>query len=173
MRFVPHETVTLHSPFHPDELASRLARMVDEPRIVRWPWDPSTKVFEGHLDNRRFTIWRLLKFQRNSFLPRIVGRIEAGEGGSTVRIVMRLHRVVAAFMAVWIGGALVGCVSPIASALARGRVGGELVVAAVFPLLGYLVCTVPFRLEVRRALRLLAPLGERARRPDERRLVRE
>ncbi|BDG03127.1 hypothetical protein [Anaeromyxobacter oryzae] len=156
MWFAPYEKVTLESPLQPDELADRLSSMVEPPRMFRWPWDPSERSFEGRVEGRRFRIWRLLKFERNSFQPVLVGEIAPSHRGSTVRVVLRLHRVVAGFMVLWLAFPLS---TAIWTQVERGRGGLDALFLLAFAAFGYLICTVPFRLEVRRALRLLAPLA--------------
>lgn len=168
MAFIPYQTVTLESPLPPDEFAKRLALLVEPPKMLRWPWDPSACSFEGRIEGRRFKVRRLIKFQRNSFLPIIVGDIAPSHQGSTVRLVLRLHRFVAAFMVLWIGGVLFGGTSTVVN---RGVAGPEVLFFLGFAALGYLICVVPFRIEVKRALRLLAPLAS-PRSSDAPRLVR-
>ena len=141
----------------PDEFARRLGDLVDEPRL-RWPWQRSARSFEGRLAPGAFKIWPVVKSGHNSFIPVIQGQIEGAEGGSSVRLLMRLHWAVAALMAAWVGISLSLCARTLANPPPDGPFPAALGPggAAVFV---YAMSTVLFRLEVRKAFRLLAPLG--------------
>ena len=65
--------------------------------------------FKGCIEGSHFKLARVLDCflglqSRNSFQPIIVGHIEPGPVGTVVRVRMRLHGFVAAFMTVWFGG---------------------------------------------------------------------
>lgn len=58
--------------------------------------------FHGEVGSDRFAIQRRIGY-RNSFLPRIRGRIAAEGTGSDLRIWMHVHPFVAVFLLFWIG----------------------------------------------------------------------
>jgi hypothetical protein len=73
-------------------------------------------------------------------------------GGARVRIWMRLHAFVVAFMTLRMAGATLGAFAGLVS-LAQGH--ALALVAFAFPIFGFLIVTVPFALEARVAERLL------------------
>ena len=66
------------------------------------------KYFEGSVSENSFKICRCIQY-RNSFLPLIIGTIEAHEYGSTINIRMRMAIPVIVFISIWFTGVLAGC----------------------------------------------------------------
>ena len=66
------------------------------------------KYFEGSVSENSFKIFRCIQY-RNSFLPLIIGIIEAHEYSSTVNIRMRMATPVIVFLVIWLTGVLAGC----------------------------------------------------------------
>jgi len=66
------------------------------------------KYFEGSVSENSFKIFRCIHY-RNSFLPLIIGSIEAHEYGSTINIRMRMAIPVIVFISIWFTGVLAGC----------------------------------------------------------------
>lgn len=67
--------------------------------------------YEGEITGDQFRINRVIGY-RNSFLPKISGRIEATEKGSIVHVVMRLNAFALIFMSLWmliVGSILLVC----------------------------------------------------------------
>ncbi|MBK9517693.1 MAG: hypothetical protein IPO09_10130 [Anaeromyxobacter sp.] len=153
MGLLPFERFYAESELAPQELLRRLAEATDAPRWWgRSPWDPTDKALEGRVGGNRFIVWTLLKFQRDSFRPVVVGSVEPRGGGSAIRAVLRLHWAVAVFMACWI-----------ALPLTVGALGAARLVRLdegfwapwLFALAGYLLCMVFFWLGSRRVKRIL------------------
>jgi hypothetical protein len=89
----------------------------------------------------------------NSFLPIIRVVTEPLRHGATrLRVTMRLHLLVMAFMAVWMTGATFGALVGI-SAVVAGQPGGLL--AFALPLFGAGLVGIPFAFEARKAETLL------------------
>ena len=65
---------------------------------------PDSAPFIGKVEGRSFRLRRDIRY-KNSFLPTIRGEISPGPGGSRVSITMRIHPLVAVFMAVFLSGA--------------------------------------------------------------------
>jgi hypothetical protein len=61
--------------------------------------------FRGDIDETSFKIWRNIHY-RNSFLPILHGSFEQLPEGTRISVRMRLHLFVIAFLAVWIGTAI-------------------------------------------------------------------
>ncbi len=65
-------------------------------------WRPgNTPPFVGQVSDTGFTLYRDIRY-RNSFLPRIRGRIESCPEGSRIDVTMNLHPFVAVFVFVWL-----------------------------------------------------------------------
>jgi hypothetical protein len=65
--------------------------------------------------------------------------------GARIRVTMRLHAFVMAFMGLWLSGATFGGLVGGAAALSSGKVAGLAMFA--FPLFGLGICIVPFAIE--------------------------
>jgi hypothetical protein len=156
MGLLPFERFAVESALSPHELSCRLAAQIDAPKWWgRWPWDPSNKPFEGRMDGNRFILWTLLKFQRDSFRPMVVGSIYARGGGSAIRAVIRLHWAVAVFMAIWVSVPLSVGVLGAAQLIRTDGLEGELWAPWLFAMVGYLFCMIFFWLGARRVKRRL------------------
>ena len=68
------------------------------------------KYFEGSVSENSFKIFRRIHY-RNSFLPLIIGSIEAHEYGSTlkIKINMRMTIFVSVFTSIWFTGVIAAC----------------------------------------------------------------
>jgi hypothetical protein len=159
MRLWPYERYTAEFRLPPQELSRRLGTLIDPPKSFRWPWDPSNKPFEGKMDGNQFKLMTLLKFQRDSFRPVVIGGIEPGPQGSILRAVLRLHWSVAIFMAIWIAVPLMVSLISATHLLASGRLGLEPLGPVLFALVGYLFCVTFFWLGSRRVKRVLRGLA--------------
>ena len=66
-------------------------------------WRPAdAPPFLGKVEGSRFRCWRDIRY-RNSFLPRIAGRVVASPDGAKIEVTMHLHPVVFIFMLFWLG----------------------------------------------------------------------
>jgi hypothetical protein len=109
--------------------------------------------FVGDVRGETKFLFRRRIAYRNSFLPIIRVVVEPSHhGGTRLRVTMRLHLFVTAFMAVWMTGGAVGAVGGLAAVFAGQPAG---LVALAFPLFGAGLVGIPFALEARRAESLL------------------
>jgi len=151
MKLWPYRRFVLQSPLSPDEVARVLRDSVDP----RPQWDNPGRPFVGSVTPPEFRIHRAIGY-RNSFLPRVVGRIIPGDNGSHISITMRLHPAAAIFMALWLGGtALIGVPLAVAT-FADG--GGAALIPACMLLFGGLLTIVAFSAEARIAKKILRSL---------------
>jgi hypothetical protein len=114
-----------------------------------WPRTQSAD-FEGTVTPGGFTISRIIRY-RNSFLPVITGHIDTIATGARVTISMRLSWFILVFWVVW----MTGVASSFGFLLFKrqgvhNRVFGIAVISGML-LFGYLLCTMAFGLEARRA----------------------
>src|SRR5262245_40277311 len=110
MKVLPYWRIVLQSPLAPDEVARVLVDSVDpKPR-----WDAQSRPFAGSVTPPEFRIYRTISY-RNSFLPEIVGHIAPDGSGSRVSMTLRLHPLVAVFLAGWLSlVAIIGIVVALA-----------------------------------------------------------
>src|SRR5262245_58927278 len=66
--------------------------------------------FIGKVEGSEFKCYRDIRY-RNSFLPRITGRVDADVDGAKIDVVMYLHPFVLVFMLFWLGAVGVGAVA--------------------------------------------------------------
>lgn len=109
--------------------------------------------FEGKVSENSFKICRCIHY-RNSFLPLIIGTIEAHEYGSTINIRMRTAISVIVFLVIWLTSVLAGClIVPFA---------GFPMPAALIPYImlvfGILLVIIPNKIEAKKAREKLEEL---------------
>ena len=109
--------------------------------------------FEGKVYENSFKIWRCIQY-RNSFLPLIIGTIEANEYGSTINIRMRMAIPVIVFLVIWFTGVLVGClIVPFA-----GFPMPTALVPYIMLVFGILLVIIPNKIEAKKAREKLEEL---------------
>jgi hypothetical protein len=157
MGVLPYEHLTIETSLAVEEAQRRLAEAVEPRKNVRWPFQSRSKPFEGSITGEQFEISRVISY-RNSFLPRINGRIRQGSIGATIDITLALHPVVMIFMAVWLLG--VGCAGfAVVSAAFKGGTFEPLGLIPVgMFVFGVLLCTLSYNFEAAKAKSLLKQL---------------
>ena len=58
------------------------------------------KLYEGKISGQTFEVSRIINY-RNSFLPVIMGNIQQENNATLIKINMRLHKFVSAFLLIW------------------------------------------------------------------------
>jgi len=107
-----------------------------------------------------FTFSRRIRYH-SPFLPVIDAVVEPSpERGAKIRVSMRLHLTVLAFMTVWMTGACAASLAGIAAALFYGRPAG--LIALLVPLVGGWFASSSFALEAREAEALIREIFARA-----------
>ena len=161
MHLFPYRSFTIETPLTPDKVVSRLRAGVDPPGSFRGRGDDAP--FAGSVTKDAFSIERTIRY-RNSFLPRLIGRVEAApSGGARVTGHMRLDRMVAAFAICWL------CITIFASvaAVIKAYLNGRFELGTLFPfamlLFGAALAWGAFIPESRRGLRELADLLDASR----------
>ena len=101
MKFFPFERLKITTKYSADEAISRLANVTEPRRYFRW-FATDHKPYEGKVEGYQFQISRVINY-RNSFLPMIHGKVLPEMPGSSIRITMRPHGLVIAFMIFWLG----------------------------------------------------------------------
>ena len=94
----------------PDDVMTRLAASIDQPRVVAInPF--SGKDFFGHITGYQFWIRKRQRWSRNSFAPACTGSVASNGSGSTISC-----RIAAKFTFLWIFGGVFLLLSLIFSA---------------------------------------------------------
>lgn len=151
MPILPFESFTITTYLSFDEVIEKLADAIEPPRRgINWTRNLPSKPYRGILSANSFKMSRVISY-RNSFLPVIEGRIEPQPEGCLIRISLRLHEFVMAFMIIWlsnVGG--IGFLGLIAFIADPKSAAWALIPFGMF-LFGYLLCTIPFNLEAKTA----------------------
>jgi hypothetical protein len=152
--FLPWREFTIETSWSPDVAAVELKKHIAKRGFFGRARDGGNAAFVGDIsEGTSFRFARAIRYN-NSFLPVIVATIQSSDAnGARIRVRMRLHRWVAAFMCVWMAGAVLGSVACCVAALAHGKLAGLL--APALPLFGTALVIVPFAIEARIAERLL------------------
>jgi hypothetical protein len=157
MSVLPYERLTIETTLSVEEAQRRLAEAVEPRNYVRWPFQSRSKPFEGSITGEQFEISRVIGY-RNSFLPRISGRIRQGPMGATIEATLALHPVVMIFMAVWLlGVGVIGLVMA-SAALSAGTFQSYGLIPIGMFVFGVLLCTLGFNFEASKAKSLLYQL---------------
>ena len=97
---LPYQTRVFDSALEVVQARTRLRDAVEpEPRPRH---APTERTFEGVLEGDTFRIHRIVR-GRSSFRPELHGRIATPTGRARAVVSFRLHPIVVAFTAVWLG----------------------------------------------------------------------
>lgn len=99
MDLLPYEHFTIRTSLSEAEVHRRLADSIEPYQMLRWFWG-NHRPYQGSISADEFQVTRIIGY-RNSFLPRISGRIGSDLGQTTIDIKMMLHPLVIAFLAFW------------------------------------------------------------------------
>jgi hypothetical protein len=149
---LPYQTRVFESTLQVTQARARLRDAVEpEPRPRH---APTERTFEGVLEGDTFRIRRIVR-GRSSFRPELHGRIEATPTGRARAVVsFRLHPIVVAFMAVWLGITFMLVLTATQEAVATGEMRFLRHTGAMFAL-GFLMPFIGFAIEARKAARFL------------------
>ncbi len=154
MNFLPYENITLVTMLTEREIYSKLNDFIefDKSHRVGLYDTKSTKKYSGQIIENSFYIKRIINY-KNSFLPRIEGTIISDIRGTKVNIKMRLYPLVLIFMIIWFTG-----LSIVTFIILSARDGNNnnifpLIIPFIMILFGYLLFTIPFKIESRIAFK--------------------
>lgn len=151
---VPYQKFVIEVPYSREELIRRLGSEISGRPQDRGSSGERTKSFKGEISDEGFQISRIINY-RNSFLPVIEGRFSPQVKGVRVEIKMKLHSVVLIFCIVWLcffGRFVIAAATNILDA---GRVNIRMLFPFGIFLLFYLIATIAFGVEAKKASRLL------------------
>jgi WD40 repeat protein len=99
VKLLPVETFTLSTADPLAIVLEKLSGHIEPTKPFRW-FSRDHAPYQGTIDDAGFKITRIIH-HRNSFLPVIRGQFESSSTGTIVRVNMRLHPFVMAFLAFW------------------------------------------------------------------------
>ncbi len=161
MKLFPIQTAVILTQMPPDEVSMALR---DNTHAGGWSlFQKPSQLFQGHVEERTFSIARALREYQNSFVPEVTGKIVPDGTGARVEITMALLPFVRVFMRLWFGflfifgplGIVVGI-----RAFALGSFESYMFIAIpiVMVAIGYALTHGAFRFEVPRTMNALLVL---------------
>ena len=100
MKFLPWDHYDIQTSLNREKVVELWGSEVEPRKWLRF--SRQHKTFEGEVTWQGFKIMRIIHY-RNSFLPIIHGSFEQGGKGIDIKVRMRLHPFVIAFMCFWFG----------------------------------------------------------------------
>ncbi len=100
MQLLPYDTFTIQTQDSVSEVIRRLEAQIEARKAFRSYFSRDHAPYEGRIDSTGFEIYRIIHY-RNSFLPNIRGQFESLPNGTLIRVTMRLHPFVTAFLLFW------------------------------------------------------------------------
>ncbi|WP_118976034.1 hypothetical protein [Taibaiella koreensis] len=155
MILLPAEHISFKTSLGKEEVLQRLTTMLTPPpHSSRSFWGGfSGAAYKGKIAMDGFAISREIRY-RNSFLPRISGKIYTDVDGATIEVRMRLHPLVLAFICIWALGVGFAAIA----ALSAG--GPAAFIPAAMLLFLYVLVMGAFKFESRRSIDDLRTLWE-------------
>lgn len=157
---IPFDSLTITTSLTFSEVLQRLDEVVTPPKLFRitLPFGPPpAKPYEGTISGNTFKINRII-IGRNSFFPIIKGDIHSQPFGCSIKIRMTLHKIVLAFMILWLWTTgSIGMFSLFAWYVEPSVGAIFLPILAMF-IFGWLLCLIPFKIEAKAATKFLSIL---------------
>jgi hypothetical protein len=101
MNFLPIENITYRTKLSENEVIQKLHESVKRKDNSDSRYNKRiNKPYEGHINGRTFEINKVA-IPRNSFLPRITGKINAGTDETLINVKMQLRYSLIGFLVVW------------------------------------------------------------------------
>lgn len=100
MQLLPYDSFTIQSQESLSEVVGRLEAQIEARKTFRSYFSRNHAPYEGRIDSTGFEISRIIHY-RNSFLPTIRGQFESLPNGTIIKVTMRVHPFVTAFLLFW------------------------------------------------------------------------
>ena len=162
MKYLPFENITYHTKLESEEILKRINEIIEPQKTFRMTGifgSSNHRPYEGNVNGNSFSMTRIIGY-RNSFLPRINGKIEKDFRKTEVNVKMRLHPFVLVFMFVWCGGVGFGFLAFLAASIGKGAFDPAILVPLGMLLFGYGLTTGGFKYESIKSKKYLAELFE-------------
>jgi len=157
MKYLPFENINYRTKLSEDEILKRVQQLVATHK--QQVGSRNSQQYKGSLSGNTFKIKRIIHY-KNSFLPRINGRIGTDDKDTIIQVKMRVQNFVMVFMSIWM--ALVGIACIISFAFICGSEHFELatVIPFVMFIFGYALLIGAFKNESNPSKKYLAQLFE-------------
>lgn len=162
MKYLPFENITYKTKLSSSEIIKRLNEVTEPRKLFRISdifRSNNHKPYEGLIEANYFTISRIIRY-RNSFLPKISGRIESEFTGTVITVKMRLNTFVLIFMSIWFTGVGLACFAVLAMALNGDSFSAFALIPFGMLLFGYAISTGGFKHESLKSKYYFAKLFE-------------
>lgn len=133
MQLLPYDTFTIQTEDSLSDVIERLEAQIEAPKAFRSYFSRNHAPYEGKIDGDGFEIHRIIH-HRNSFLPNIRGRFESLPNGTIIRVTMRLHPFVTAFLLFWFLAWYGGTIPIFLAGVISGNVTSEAVLFLGMPI---------------------------------------
>jgi len=145
MRFLPFENLVFESILSVKELEDRINLSIEPKKTFRVPFK-NTKPYEGYLFGDTLVINRIINYG-NSFLPKIKGEILKANGKTRIKVKMRMHIFVYAFMTFYCCGAGFGFIGMLISSIKENKFESDIFIPLGLLIFGYLLTMFGFKIE--------------------------
>jgi WD40 repeat protein len=100
MQLLPYNTFSIHTREPLEDVIEKLDAHIEAPKAFRWSFSRNHAPYAGTISSSGFECHRIIHY-RNSFLPNIRGRFEPSSEGTVIRVTLKLHPFVTAFLVFW------------------------------------------------------------------------
>ena len=159
MKILPYRRFTIETPLSPSEVETRLRGAVVAPAIR---FTRPERPFTGHVDGNTFDVARSVS-GRNSFRPRVRGRVEAAGRGARLEGTMAIDTLVLVFMGALLPTLGIAFGSLALEELRRGQVDPAAFIAVGVVIVVAVAAPAVFIPEARRALDELVRIVDASR----------
>lgn len=162
MKFLPFEDITYRTHLDSEEILKRLHEITEPRKTFRMKGifgSEDHKPYEGSISGNSFDLTRIIGY-RNSFLPVITGTVEDDPSGTRIYVKMRLHPIVMAFLAIWIGIVGIGCIIVFVSFLSSQKFEPMSLILVGMLIFGYIMPTGGFKFESAKTRKFFGGLFE-------------
>lgn len=159
MKIIPSDSIELITPFSKSEVQKILHENIIPKRTLKNKLDKHKidKPFEGEFSGKQFVIQRVINY-KNSFLPQIKGIIIQEADGSKIKATLKIHRLVALFMYIWLIGVSFGGIMTVYAFLTKGANIMATIVFLPMLILGLILMNTAFNKEKETAIKKLTEL---------------
>jgi len=160
MAFIPWENIEYKTNSTMEEIINRINSII-EPKGMFWIFFLKKysygKPYQGEINENKFKIRRIIIYA-NAFLPFIEGKIIENNGKRLIKIKMRCNYFVIGFMTIWFGGILILLLNNIIKTDSIIEIISYVIGSLIFIILGYLIITIPFKIESKKSKKILNEL---------------
>jgi hypothetical protein len=162
MKYLPFETITYRTNLPVEEVIKRLRKNIRQKKKFIDKSIPFVNVsgpYAGTIKDSTFKISREISYN-NSFLPVITGHVEQNRSSTNIYVKMRPHFGVLIFMSIWFSGVFVGALAFTLPVILGKNFELESLMAPGMVLFGYLLTTLAFKYESKKAKKFFEELFE-------------